>query len=446
MSVLIIQLDGYMAVRNLSRHWRNQFVQGVAIVFAGTMGVNLLNYLFTLIMGRMLEPVAYSTVVTLFGLLMIVSVTSTALVSFMAHYSALLESRQALALLRRFFWKVFGTTAVVGLMIMLVWMAMTPLVGNFFGIEYSSIILFSFLLPVSLLIAAVRGVFQGRQQFSVFSLSSILGAVGKLILAVIFVLIGLSVSGVLLALVISSVLTLGYCLWQVRGLLPVTTIHQTTRPVAFERSSFVRFFSTAFWAALLFSLYVNIDMILVKHYFSPEQAGQYAAISILGNLVVFGVTAFTTVMFPLVSGSPGSGRQYLKMSLGATSLLGIPILLVFGFFPAWVVRFTLGQRYISVAPYLLPYGGGFLLGALGMVFVYYFLASRDRWFVYPLCVVIITQIAAIITWHGSIRQVTTTMLLTGVLFLVSMAGRYALLPDTPKAEMKTKTDSKPSYL
>ena len=44
----------------------------------------------------------------------------------------------------------------------------------------------------------------------------------------------------------------------------------------------------------------NIDVILVKHYFSADEAGHYAALSQLGKIIIFGTGAIASVMFPLV--------------------------------------------------------------------------------------------------------------------------------------------------
>src|SRR3989338_5480931 len=66
----------------------NIFVRNSAILFGGTMVVNVLNYIFHLIVGRMVSPSAYGEIESLVSLLAIISVPASTLTLVATKYAA----------------------------------------------------------------------------------------------------------------------------------------------------------------------------------------------------------------------------------------------------------------------------------------------------------------------------------------------------------------------
>jgi O-antigen/teichoic acid export membrane protein len=64
----------------------------------------------------------------------------------------------------------------------------------------------------------------------------------------------------------------------------------------------------------------NIDILMVKHFFSPKDAGLYAAIALVGRLLYFGSWSVVSAMFPV------SAEK--KENNGSGTLLAVPLLLV----------------------------------------------------------------------------------------------------------------------
>jgi O-antigen/teichoic acid export membrane protein len=435
-------MAGCFFIRDLDLRglWRrlfgSQFLRAGATVFTGAMAVNVLNYVFTLVMGRMLGPADFGAVVTLFGLLMIVTVSSTALTSFMANYSAKFEAMQAFGLLRLFYRKLLGYSTAAGIGVMLVWWALTPAMSGFFKIDAWPIFIFGTVLPLSLFTAAQRGALQGMQRFFDYSLLSILTAIVKLALSVALVWWGFGLSGVMVSLSVGTLLVALYGMATIERRLPPADRAKTAADFPVTRRELFRFVSIAFWASLMLSLFVNLDMMLVKHYFSEAAAGQYSALSTLGKLITYGTTAFITVMYPMVSAAAARGHKggrLLAMSLAVASLLAAPILLAFAFLPETVIRLMLGPAYLGVAGDLFLFGTAIYLGTLGMAFVNFFLAHHDQLFVWPLVGVILLQTGLLGRFHADIHQVVWVMFWTGLLFVLTMGVRYlALTPRPPQ--------------
>ena len=173
----------------------------------------------------------------------------------------------------------------------------------------------------------------------------------------------------------------------------------------------------------------NCDIVLVKHFFSAESAGLYAAVAMVGRVIFAFSSAVVNTMFPLVAGTRQEERKDLKVI--ATSLmlvLGIGSILALGLLlaPAWIWTLLFGSGFEISGKYGLPY----LLSLYALTTV-----------VYSLSVVIITfemsykiantswvQLAfsgALITglclFHSSLRQVILVQLVLMVVLLVFVA-------------------------
>ena len=64
-------------------------------------------------------------------------------------------------------------------------------------------------------------------------------------------------------------------------------------------------------------LICNTDILLIKHFFSPERAGVFAAIALVGRVVYFASWMVVSAMFPISAGA--------KEERASKSLLAIPI-------------------------------------------------------------------------------------------------------------------------
>ena len=56
-------------------------------------------------------------------------------------------------------------------------------------------------------------------------------------------------------------------------------------------------------------LMYSLDIILAKRFFSAEDAGKYAVISMLGKMIFFGTAAIGKAMFPFTSENYESGKE-----------------------------------------------------------------------------------------------------------------------------------------
>jgi O-antigen/teichoic acid export membrane protein len=169
----------------------------------------------------------------------------------------------------------------------------------------------------------------------------------------------------------------------------------------------------------------NVDILLVKHFFPPEPAGLYAAISQVGRLLYF-VCWFgvVNVMFP-VSAAAKDEDHHPK------SLL-LPLMLVFGisaFFvlavalaPHLVMGLLFGERFIHKEGLLWLYAAATALYSLSVVLIAYEMSRRIANTGWLQLVFSGALAVAIGLLHGSLREVVVLriVLMLAMLIMVSL--------------------------
>ncbi len=409
--------------------FKHRFIRASSIVLAGSFLVSISNYLFNLVMGRMLEPAEFGEVASLMGLLVITSVPAVTLVRLMAKYTASFKAKAKIGLISGLFRSATRYGLIVGLLMLIIFWLLIPFFSWFFKIDKLPFLFFGLILPFSLVLAVGQGTLQGLQRFIPFSLTNLIVSLVKLVLATIFVLLGFSVPGVVAALVVGYAVSYFYSLSQVKPHLKVrqTKLEEATKS-GVDRRDIIPYVKVIFWASLLLVLFLNVDIILAKHYLSSDLAGQYAALSITGKIIVYGSGAFVTVMFPMVSEAQASGdgkeKKLLKMSfLIITAVSGL-ILVLFALFPELAIKMLFGTKYLLVAPYLGWFGLAMLFGTLAQVLIHYFLATQAKGFLYPFVFIVAAQILLIVLFHANIFQITMVMLVSSFLMLLAMSAVY----------------------
>ncbi len=410
--------------------YQNRFLRASSIVFLGSVVANFLNYVFNLYMGRLLPPDVYGEMVALFTLLLIVSVPASTIILVLSKYTADFTAGAtggSIALLSRATRTPIRYLSFLSLVLALL---ASPLIAAFLHVPLISVVIFTIVIPLSLLSAHTSGLLQGLQQFGTLSIMNIVNALFKFGLSVLFVILGFSLNGVIGALLIASVITYIYIEWRLArriGTHTVDEIRLDWRDLFRGTRGYV---GLTFVATLVLAIFVNIDTLLAKHFLSPTLAGEYAALSILGRVITYGSAAILTVLFPMTSASfaarDGRTGKLLATAFVIVGAAGVVLTTLFGLYPEKILSMLFGDQYLSAAPYLVYFGLAMAFSSLATVFVQYFLATNHKTFVYPLLVLTLLEIVGIIVFHASIQSIVLVSLLTSATLFVILGIIYFL--------------------
>src|SRR3989344_4649113 len=144
------------------------FFSAGSVIFAGSFIVNVLNYVFTLLMGRLLSVEDFGEVAAILSLFLIVSVPATALTMFMSRESASRLSEGNISI-RYVFYVLRPHVFVFSVGLWIVFLALTPLFSSLLHIHSLPFVIFSILVPITLAGALQSGTLQGMHKFFLLS-------------------------------------------------------------------------------------------------------------------------------------------------------------------------------------------------------------------------------------------------------------------------------------
>ena len=162
----------------------------------------------------------------------------------------------------------------------------------------------------------------------------------------------------------------------------------------------------------------NVDVLLVKHYLSPETTGSYSAIAVLGKMAFIIPCGIVVAMFPKTSELYETNTTHHRVLLKAvllTLLLAGGVVIIYWLFPNFIVTFLFKDKYAQVAPHLLPYSVAHLLFAFSFLLMNYFLSLNQTRVAFSLVAAMLLQLTLIILFHTSITQIVTIMVISGAL-------------------------------
>jgi O-antigen/teichoic acid export membrane protein len=268
---------------------------------------------------------------------------------------------------------------------------------------------------VGLLGAIPSGVLAGMQAFKWGALISNGAAVLRLIAGFSLALLGLGAAGGLTAHMLGMVVSVALSLVICGSLLGRAR-------VSLERPAGIYAYMGGYMAAFTaYGVLSGADLLLVKYYFSPEQAGIFSKAAMVARMVFFLPGPVCSAMFPKVTSSgesSGATRRTLYKAMVVTGLIVASMGLVFMVFPGVILKVLVKEAQ----PGQIEILRGMVLAltplTLVMVLLSFELAQRRFRIMVPLFISAAGYLLGVMRWHETPLQVVAVLGVAGVSALV----------------------------
>ena len=408
-------------IKHVKKLVKSPLFSGSVLMIGGSMGVNVVNYLYHLVMGQVLGPVDYGKLAAIFSILYVATViptsSSIAIVKFVS--SAKNKKERDL-----FYFRIKRLYAWIGLILSILWIAFSGLVSDFLHIdEIVAILLVAPTLFLSLVVLVNQSLAQGVLKFKGVVVPNLISAIFKLIVGLGLVYMGYSVGGAMFGVVIGVFLAYVYSI-RFTKVLNVKKIEKGT----LDLRPFVKYALPVLTQAMAFTSLFTVDLILVKHFLPEFDAGLYAALSTLGKIIYFASQPVSSVMFPIVAGKRSRGEGYRKvfyLSFVMTALLSLIVVLFYYLLPEIAIGVLYGKEYLMAKSELVWMGVFMSAYALSYLLVSFILSLNKTKIVILPIIVAVLQVLLIVRYHNSLRQVlqiNTLMTLALLAMLVIYLG------------------------
>jgi O-antigen/teichoic acid export membrane protein len=365
--------------------------------------VNAGNYIYNLLLGRILGPSEFSDAAILITFLLILSFLGMTFQIVAAKYSVLFENK----ILQLFVVTVTKFAVLFGVVLGALIMIFSNQLYNLFHTKTATMfVVFALGIPLYFLMSVNRGLYQGKNDLNKMSATYITEMLSRLFLTLALVLLVPTLpTSVAVAAGISMSLVFGLFPFQ-KNISVKANISLTDEVL--DTKSIITFFALTAFYEFTQIIINNSDIILVKHYFSDKEAGLYASLALIGRVVYFVAWMFVMLLLPKVILLKKEGKDTLPILLkyvAYIAVLSVGIILFTFLFPEFVVKVMFGTKYISIAFLLWKYALATSVFAIANIFAYYFLSINKYIPVVISAVLGLTQIGLIVIFHNSLEQV-----------------------------------------
>ncbi len=419
----------------ISHIFKDTLVLDTVVVFVGTSLGGVFNLFYHLISVRLLSPEDYGTFNTIISLMMFssmaISPLSTAFTRFFTEYI----TKKDFVVLTNVFSKLFKNLLITAFCALTFFLIASFPLARFLNTERVYIIICGVVISVTLCSLPFPSLFQSFQKFKIYSFIGIISALGKLILGGLMMFFGWGIIGGLSGSLISPILIILMALLFIPGIYKKQIGHLPNQPgVTVNLVPIYKYFFPVSVAMLSFSLLTNIDVVLVKHFFSPLDVGYYSIAQMVGKIVLFLPTALATVIFPKSTEAFVNNCQSNKLLYKSLILAGIlcGFITVLSFLhPDFILRIITAK----LNPVSRALVGLFSLTmsfyALTWITINFSLATHNLRFVLPLLSLAILETIFIYNYHPTLLAVLSILWVFSIIsflvtFIISRAKkRYA---------------------
>ncbi|HEY3974149.1 MAG TPA: oligosaccharide flippase family protein [Candidatus Sulfotelmatobacter sp.] len=321
--------------------WRGPVVRGSVILLVSSGMVAATNLLYNLLVARMLGASGFGHASALYTLLMMMSAVSLSFQivasKFIARHSETLARTQIYATMLRRAWQA-------GLGIAVLIAAFSAYLASYFNLpQRHDLLLLAIATGVYVPLGVRRGRMQGCCDFGSLGVNVVAEVAVKFGGALLFLKLGMGVTGVMFAVMLSIVAAYlvgmpGAEYRAMPGLIKIAPFGEGMQAIMY------------FIGQVILS---NLDILLVKHFFPPPEAGIYAAVALVGRVVFMLSWSVVSSMFPV------SASQTNRVA--GRSVLYTAVLLVATLTSLFIAAVALAPESV----WIVLLGKAFLLGAVG---------------------------------------------------------------------------------
>src|ERR1700733_5306480 len=349
---VVSSVDQKSASAPAAKGLKSQLFGGVLTLLAGSGLVGVTNLVYNVVTARLLGPTGFANATAVYTILMLLSSITLAFQVVCAKYVAKSSSAED-----RFevFANLHQRSWIAGIGIgLLLFLLERPLTSYLNLPDPLLIWLLALGTAFYIPLGVRRGYIQGIHAFRPLAVNFMLEGLVRLGGVFVLIRMGLGVRGAVLASVLAVIVAYFFAIpspglgsFRFRG-LSISSREGLQAIVFFAGQTVIN----------------NFDIVLVKHFFPPVEAGLYAAVALVGRLVNMCAWSVVNTMFPVSAGAgreeEGKGSPVLFTSL--LMVFFILSVLIFGLWlvPSFLWKILFGAHfdlssYGALAPLLILY-------------------------------------------------------------------------------------------
>ncbi len=402
------------------------FIGDSAIYLAISAIINVLNYVFILIVVHCLSKEAFGRFNTIIAAVTVCSVFANSIQMHVARRIGILPTVGLAGYLREVMlrslkWVGFGAILCV---------LAVPFLDSFLGLPKSESLLGYLVFAGFVFSALGNAMTSGFSAMKIQVVYNLYGTVSKLVIGGLLMWLGFEVGGALLGYLAGLLLVYFLSRWCLQTLMDRRRLDG-----GIEESK-----GSVMLLALMYFLLVlpfGFDQIIVQA-LSREFSGDYGALAVVGKIVFYVSSPVLTVLYSHLVNSQNNRKRQLQLigaaALGCLVIAGIAVSIMVAF-RSGVISAMLPARYFVLAPLVPMFGFAMLCYSLSYIVVSDSIVRMDKMVLIPLLLGAITQIVLFYLRREGLELLVSNQfytcivqfMLVGLYFCLSKDGLPALI-------------------
>ena len=373
---------------------------------------NIFDFMYNAYLGRVLIVDDFGLITLVGTFLFIARIPMSALSRAVTYKSAYYLGKHKIAI--KEFWqylraRIFWISAVATIL----WIVSIPWLKDYFRSDsYIPFLLFTPVWIIGAVSAVDSGFLSGNMKFVELAILAVVFSGSKFIYTYLFVSLGF---GQYVYATVSLAMTTTFIIGWYFSLL----IKQPK--ISINKKSLYRFPYKFFVSSVIIKLseiiFYTSDIILVKHYLSPIEAGQYALISLVGKMIFFIGGLFSQFILPFVSHDEGanvdSSKVFYKLFFAST-VVSLATFIGVGLLGYLTTPILFGNK-IQPVVYLLPiFGFAMFCFQAGDNIISYHQAKNKMFLSIAGLVLGGLQIILMALFHSNLKEIVLVMSFIGI--------------------------------
>ena len=390
----------------------NLTAKNLGFIFIASSLVNLLNFFYQIIMGRILGPSGYGELTTLISLIFISGAITgtfqTSVTRFVSAYNVQNNNYK----IKKFFIMITIRFFILSCIIFILIILLLKPITLFLKMQsFLPLIILGIIIIEGALSSVATGVIQGMGRFKALGLNLILSAGLKLVLGMLLVYTGFKSFGAVIGIMLSILIAYFILFLSIKDILKLkikNNIIDNTIDINIDLKSFYRNTIMVLMSTVLITLISYFDIVLVKHFFSPENTGYFAAASQIGRIILFVPGAIGIVIFPRFTEKFEKNERLRSTFLKSFLILlifSVLFLTIYYFFPELVTKLMYGTVYKDSSKLIFLYG--LFITFIGFINlqIFYFISIKNYWYLIHIFMIFIIEIILISYYNNLILNI-----------------------------------------
>lgn len=409
-------------IRTIKNH---PLISGSSIIFMSSFFINGFNYVFNLVMGRLLSVSEYGLLVSLVSIISIVSILQTSLTMLFAKLSAKYHAVRDDELKGALLLNGFKITFLLGLILFFILLIFYFPISHFLHVNNFMLMLIVFLsVFITILYALPIGILQGELRFMEISFLNVLGIICKIGFGIGLVFLGFGIDGAFFGVLLAFAIPYFFSFFLNKNI----KLSKKSKAHLNFYKEFKKISAPFLLASIGVIFLQSSDVIFARHFLPAVEAGQFAALSLMGKAIFYVTSPIYFVFFPVIA-----QKKELKQSTKGTLFLALGIILmgnlfltlIYLFFPNTILSiFFPQQSYSALSAYLGIYAIYILIFSLAFLLQNYLL-SIGKVDIYKSSLLVVgIFVALILFFHASMMQIIWNLIFSSFLLLIFLLVYY----------------------